>query len=31
MDTTMIRVVCAVIAIALLGVIVLRRRSKASE
>jgi hypothetical protein len=31
MDTTVIRIVCAVVAIALLGVIVLRRRSKASE
>lgn len=31
MDTNVIRIVCAVIAIALLGVIVLRRRNKASE
>jgi hypothetical protein len=31
MDSTIIRIVCAVIAIALLGVIVLRRRNKATD
>jgi hypothetical protein len=31
MDTSLVRIVCAVIAIALLGIIVLRRRSKATE
>ena len=31
MDTNMIRIICAVIAIALLGVIVLRRRGKATD
>ncbi len=31
MDTNVIRIVCAVVAIALLGVIVLRRRGKATE
>lgn len=31
MDASVIRIVCAVLAIALLGVIVLRRKSKATD
>lgn len=31
MDINVIRIICAVIAIALLGVIVLRRRNKTTE
>ncbi len=31
MDASIIRIVCAVLAITLLGVVVLRRRGKASE
>lgn len=31
MDTTMVRIVCAVLAVILLGVIVMRRKTKREE